>query len=276
MVTPVDTRPAGARRLEGRVSIITGAGQGIGAATARRFGAEGAVVVIADKSKAGAERTQKQLEEHGVRTMVFLGDLSQWDTCHRLADEVVSRFGVIDILVNNVGGAIRSQWAWEFTEAQIKEEMERSFWPTLYCMHAVLPHMLRQGKGNIVNLGSTAVNGILRMPYAAAKGGVIALTTAVSKEVADKGIRINCVSPHGTDVNDRIVPRNDAPQKFTPEQEEERRSWALRSFGEGPLAGIDYVPMKRRGVPEEQAAAIAFLASDDASFITGQVLWVGS
>ena len=100
--SPLDERAAGARRFVDRVSIVTGAGQGIGAATARRLGAEGAIVVIADLSEAGAQRTRDMLEDHGVQTMVFLGDLSEWDTCHRLMDETLERFGRIDVLVNNL------------------------------------------------------------------------------------------------------------------------------------------------------------------------------
>ncbi len=151
--------------------------------------------------------------------------------------------------------------------------MDRSFWPTIYCLRAALPHMLAQGSGSIVNLGSSAVHGVLRGAYAAAKGGVIALTTSVAKEVAGKGVRINCVSPAGTAIPDRLTPRN--PDAATAEERAAYEAWALRMEGKGPWVGMDPVPMGRRGEPEEQAAAIAFLASDDASFITGQVLWVG-
>ena len=276
MNASLDERAAGARRLRDRVSIVTGAGQGIGAATARRFGEEGAIVVVADLSAEGASRTRDTLESHGVQTVAFVGDLSDWDTCHRLMDETMERFGRIDVLVNNVGGAIRGQELWHFTKEQIDQEMQRSFWPTMYCMCAALPYMVAAERGAIVNVGSTAVNGILRGPYAAAKGGVIALTTSVALEVADKGVRINCVAPHATAVPDRLVPRNAEPRSLSPEEQEAARDRMARFVGEGSYAGVDFIPMKRWGVPEEQASAIAFLASDDASFITGQVLWVGS
>jgi dihydroxycyclohexadiene carboxylate dehydrogenase len=267
-------RAAGARRLQDKVSIITGAGQGIGAATARRFGQEGATVVVADISDKGAARTRQELESHGVPTNGFVGDLSDWDTCHQLMDDTVHRYGRIDVLVNNVGGTIRNQEFWNYTQEQIDQEMQRSFWPTMYCMRAALPHMVAAGSGSIVNLGSTAVHGIHRVPYAAAKGGVMALTTSVAQEVAAMGIRINCVAPHATAIVDRIVPRN-TEQRSTEDQQTAQNRMA-RFIGEGPYAGIDYIPMKRWGAADEQAAAIAFLASEDASFITGQVLWVGS
>lgn len=272
----LDDRAAGARRFVDRVSIVTGAGQGIGAATARRLGQEGAIVVIADLSEEGATRTRDTLEGHGVQTMVFLGDLSDWDTCHRLMDETVERFGRIDVLVNNLGGPFRSLYMWEFTEEQMYQDMRRNFWPTMFCMQAALSYMVAAGSGAVVNVASSAVKGILRAPYAAAKGGVIALTTSVGLEVATKGVRVNCVSPHTTAVRDRLVPRNAEHQNRTTEEEQLRLDRAARFMGEGSWAGVDYTPMKRRGGPEEQASAIAFLASDDASFMTGQVLWVGT
>jgi dihydroxycyclohexadiene carboxylate dehydrogenase len=276
MTGPLDERAQGARRLQNKVSIITGAGQGIGAATARRFAEEGAVVVLADQAEAGIARVKDELEAHGTQVDQFLGDLSDWDTCHRLMAETVERFSRIDVLVNNVGGSVRHQPFEEFTEAQMHQEMDRSFWPTMYCLRAVLPQMVAQSSGNVVNLGSTAVDGILRGPYSAAKGAVMALTTSVAKEVADKGIRINCVAPHATAVADRVTPRNADEGRLSVEEEARRAEWNRRWFGEGAHAGVDFIPMKRFGTPEEQAAVIAFLASDDASFMTGQVLWVGS
>ena len=273
---PLDERAAGARRLQDKVSIITGAGQGIGAATARRFGEEGAIVIVADLSEKGASRTRDTLESHGVQTTVFLGDLSDWDTCHRLMDETVDRFGRIDVLVNNVGGPYRSQEMWDFTKEQMDEDMQRNFWPTMFCMRAGLRHMVAAESGAIVNVASSAVRGILRAPYAAAKGAVIALTTSGALEVATKGVRINCISTHTTAVTDRVVPRNTEQLVRTPEQEAVAADRLARFMGGGSYAGIDFTPMKRRGGTEEQASVIAFLASDDASFITGQVLGVGT
>lgn len=274
MQSPLDSRFAGAQRFLGKVCIITGSGQGIGAATAKRIGSEGGTIILADRSENGVTQVQRQLTDKGIEATTFIGDLTDWDTCHRLMQEAQSQYGKIDVLVNNVGGTIHLQYLWDYSEQQIRNEMDRSFWPTIYCMRAVLPHMLKQGQGSIVNLGSSAVKGILRGPYAAAKGAVIGLTTSVAREVATKGIRINCVSPHATDVTDRIVPRN--PDPLLPHEKEIRDAWSDRVQGKGPFSGVDFPIMKRSANPEEQAAAIAFLASDDASFMTGQVLWVGN
>jgi len=274
MQSPLDPRFAGAQRFQGKVCVITGSGQGIGAATARRLGSEGGIIALADRSEPGVTRVGEQLTANGVESMTFIGDLGDWDTCQRLMNEVQAQYGHIDVLVNNVGGTIHLQYLWDYNEQQIHDEMDRSFWPTMNCMCAVLPHMLKQGHGSIVNLGSSAVKGILRGPYAAAKGAVIGLTTSVAREVATSGIRINCVAPHATEVKDRIVPRN--PDPLLPREQEIRESWSDRVQGKGPYAGVDFPIMGRSAQPDEQAAAIAFLASEDASFMTGQVLWVGN
>jgi dihydroxycyclohexadiene carboxylate dehydrogenase len=178
-----------------------------------------------------------------------------------------SAFGRIDVLVNIVGGTIWAQPFQKYQPEQIEAEVNKSFWAPLWLCWAALPIMIEQRTGAIVNMGSHAIVSTDRVPYAASKGGVIALTTSLSKEVARYGIRVNCVAPHATVAADRVTPRN--PNiVLTPEQQaaheaelQERRRREI--------------PMGRTAVPEEQAAAIAFLASDDASFITGQVLPVG-
>ena len=137
----------------------------------------------------------------------------------------------------------------------------RATW--LGCRQA-LPAMRDRGSGSIVNVGSNSPRGIYRVAYAAAKGGVFALTTSLSLEVARKGIRVNCVAPGATKVTDRVTPRS------SPAEEAENAEWIDELFS----MQESHIPMGRWGNPDEQAAAIAFMASD-ASFITGQILSVG-
>lgn len=262
----LDTGVAGCERFRGKVAIVTGSGQGIGRATARRLGEEGATVVIADRAEGPARQVLHELQEHGIPSKVVTADLGQYEEAERLMDETKGAFGHIDVLVNCVGGTIRIQPYWAYTEEQIKAETERTFWPTMWCCRAVLPQMLEQRSGSIVNVGSNSPRGIYRVPYAASKGGVFALTTSLALEVAKKGIRVNCVAPGATHVPIRPTPRN--PDAATPTPEEEQWRKELNEFFNHQL------PMGRWGTPEEQAAAIAFMASGDASFITGQILSV--
>jgi 2,3-dihydroxy-2,3-dihydro-p-cumate dehydrogenase len=145
-------------------------------------------------------------------------------------------------------------------------EMNRSLLPTLFCCRAVLPHMIERGSGRIVNVGAESVrNGLWdRAPYNVGKGGVHALTTSIAREVAETGITCNCVAPGGTNSQpNRISPRYASMSAEDQAQRETLRERVLTT-----------IPMGRRAEPEEQASAVAFLASDDASFITGQVLSV--
>lgn len=264
MAQVLDPRAAGARRFEGKIAVVAGGGQGIGSATARRLAQEGAAVVVADVVESSAERVCKQLQEFGARAATYAGDLSRWEHAQGLMERAKSAFGRIDVLVNVVGGTIWSQPFWQYEPDQIVAEVNKSLWPPIWCCRAVLPLMIEQRSGAIVNLGSHSIVSVDRVPYAASKGGVIALTTSLSKEVAQYGIRVNCVAPHTTEAGDRVTPRNPNAQPATPEQQARLNE---RRFQE--------IPMRRRGRAEEQASAIAFLASDDASFITGQVLPVG-
>lgn len=255
------------RRLADKVVIVTGGGQGIGHAAARRLAAEGALVLVADRRVEGAERTAAELQEHGAPTRTFVGDLTDPAQARAVVAAAIEWQGRVDVLVNAVGGATRFKPLWEWSPDEIRAEMDRSLLPTLWCTLAVLGPMRSAGRGRIVNVGAESVrNGLWdRAPYNVAKGGVHALTTSVAREVAELGITCNCVTPGGTNsAPDRLVPRY-AP---TDDPEEPARRERLRQ------RVLTTIPMGRRAEIEEQAAAIAFLASDDASFITGQVLSV--
>ncbi len=262
----LDPRAAGAKRLARKFAVVTGSGQGIGRATARRLAEEGATVMVADRNPSGAERTWSELREHGAAAERYVVDVSTWEGAQELMAHARKSFGRIDILVNNAGGPqFGGKPYWEYTPEQVVQEVQNNFWTTLWCCRAVLPIMLEQGSGSIVNVGAAVTRSGNRVAYAAAKGGVFATTTSLAKEVADKGIRVNCVAPNATTVEDRLVARN---LKQTVEEDAAAiRQRAADSSG-------STVPMGRRSYPEEQAAAIAFLASEDASYITGQILSV--
>jgi NAD(P)-dependent dehydrogenase (short-subunit alcohol dehydrogenase family) len=271
-MTALDPRAAGAKRLQGRIAIITGGGQGIGRATARRMAEEGATIMIAERNVAGAERTRDELREYGATAEMHLADISEPEAAKALMAATKERFGRIDILVNNAGGAMYSpQLGWEYTPEQILANVQNNFFTTMWCCWAVLPYMVEQKSGAIVNVGSNAPQGTGRLPYAASKGGVFAITTSLALETAELGIRINCVAPHWSvseDPSDQLVTRIPGEAARPPSQERKLR----QSLAERHLQNI---PMRRPGLKEEQAAAITFLASDDASFITGQILSVG-
>ena len=268
MTGELDARAAGARRLKGKVCIVTGAGQGIGAATARRLGEEGGTVVVADRVDEGATKTMADLHEHGVEARKVLVDLGTFAGAQELMSQTVAAYGRIDVLVNNVGGTIWIKPFHLYKEDEIKAEIERSLFPTLWCCSAVLPAMMRQKSGSIVNVGSQSTRGLYRLPYATSKGGILALSKVLAMEYGRYGIRVNAMAPGGTEIIDRVTPRQFiAPGVMAEENEEEaeyRHEMAEDIRNQQAL--------RRRGLPEEQAAAIAFLASDDASFITGQVI----
>ena len=270
MVGELDPRAAGGKRLRDKVCIVTGAGQGIGRATARRLGEEGGIIAVAERVDESASRTVAELREHGVETMKVLVDVGTFAGAQSLVDQVVRAYGRIDVLVNNVGGTIWVQPYHKYTEEQVNLELERTLYPTLWCCLAVLPVMMEQRSGSVVNLGSQSPRGLYRLPYAVGKGGIFALTKVLAMEYGGYGIRVNTVSPGGTAVPDRITPRLQIrPGVMASEGDVEEAQAYRREMGEDIR---NQQATKRAGLPEEQAAAIAFLASDDASFITGQVI----
>jgi NAD(P)-dependent dehydrogenase (short-subunit alcohol dehydrogenase family) len=266
----LDVRAAGALRLKDKVCIVTGAGQGIGRAAARRLGQEGGKIIVADRVDASASEATTELRDHGVEATKVLVDLATHAGAQQLMTKAKEAYGRIDVLVNNVGGTIWIKPYHLYTEEEVKQELERSLFPTLWCCLAVLPIMMEQKSGSIVNLGSQSTRGLYRVPYATSKGGIVTLSKVLAMEYGRYGIRINTMAPGGTDISDRVTSREfikpgvmantiakEAAEDYRREMAEDiRNQQALR----------------RRGLPEEQAAAIAFLASDDASFITGQTI----
>ncbi len=247
------------QRFSGKVVVVTGAAQGIGRGVALRAAAEGGRVLFVDRAEFVAEVAA---EAPGGDTAGFVADLETYDGAHAAMACAVATFGRIDVLINGVGGAIRMRPFAEFEPAQIDAEIRRSLMPTLYSCHAVLPHLLAGGGGTIVNVSSNATRGIRRVPYSAAKGGVNALTAALAMEYAEHNIRVVATAPGGTAAPPRRVPRNAAGDS---EQEQAWMAEAVRQV-------TDSTFFKRYGSLDEQIAPILFLASDEASYITGTVL----
>ena len=251
------------QRFAHKVAVITGAAQGIGRRVAERMAAEGGRLVLVDRSELVHELAD---ELAGVAEVLTLtADLEQAGDCQRVMAAAVERFGRLDILVNNVGGTIWAKPFEHYRENEIEAEVRRSLFPTLWCCHAALPQMLAQGSGAIVNVSSIATRGVTRAPYGPAKGGVNALTACLALETAERGIRVNATAPGGTEAPPRRIPRNSA------EQSEQEKVWYQQIVDQT----IDSSLMKRYGTIDEQAGAILFLASDEASYITGVTLPVG-
>jgi dihydroxycyclohexadiene carboxylate dehydrogenase len=264
----LDEGARGARRFSDKVAVVAGGGQGIGSATARRLAAEGATVLVADVVTSSCERVVDELTAAGAHASHFVGDLTTLSASEELIKTTTERYGRLDVLVNVVGGTIWNQPFHEYTPDQVEAEITKSLWSAIWLCWAATPVMISQRTGAIVNLGTHAMMSVDRVPYAAAKGGVIALTRSLSRELAQYGVRVNCVAPHSTAASDRVTPRNPVDQEMSPEQ---RRARTERLDARRQAE----IPMGRRGTAAEQAAAIAFAASDDASFITGQVIPVG-
>ncbi|MEB3022625.1 MULTISPECIES: benzoate 1,2-dioxygenase electron transfer component BenC [Mycolicibacter] len=253
-------------RFAGKVVVVTGAAQGIGERTARRINAEGGTLVLADRS-ALVDELARELAEEPVagspQTLAVTVDLEQPEGATDLVQQALSRFGRIDVLINNVGGAINFKPFTEFSGAEIRAELDRSLLTTLFACRAVLPSMVTHGQGVIVNVSSAATRGVNRIPYSAAKGGINAITASLAMEYADAGIRVCATAPGGTQAPPRRISRG------TPEAgSDTERAWFQAHIDQT----IDSSLLKRYGTLDEQAAAICFLASDEASYITGTVL----
>ena len=252
-------------RLDGRTAIVTGAAQGVGRATARRLARDGATVVLADRSAELCDAARREIEERGGRAVAVGVDLETYEGADEMVRETLDRFGAIHISVHNVGGTIWAKPYEHYEEKQIEAEIRRSLFPTLWSCRAVLPHMVSRKRGVIVNVSSIATRGVNRAPYAAAKGGVNALTASLAMEQTKNGIRINATAPGGTEAPPRKVARGGEPQT------EQEKSWYEAIVDQTKGSSL----MHRYGTIEEQVAPILFMASDESSYITGTVLPVG-
>lgn len=243
-------------RFRGQAVVVTGAARGIGLAIARRFAAEGAVLVVADIDRDQTEDTCRAIEqEYACSALPVWGDLSQEAGANALRDAAARAFGDVPILVNNAGGGVILPFL-SHTAQTLKATIDRNLWTTLWCVRAFLPAMVAKGYGRIVNLGADSVrNGLTdHAAYNAAKGGVHGLTTGLAREFAKSGITVNTVAPCAVNSGEL--------ERFVREQP----AVAARF--------LDVIPMGRAAEVDEVTSMVAYLASREASFVTGQVISV--
>jgi dihydroxycyclohexadiene carboxylate dehydrogenase len=252
------------QRFEDRIVVVTGAAQGIGRGVALAAAKEGASVVLCDRSE-WVRDVADEISLMGTRCIAVIADLETYAGACEMTRAALDAFGRIDVLINNVGGTIWTRPYQEYEEAQIEAEIRRSLFPTLWCCRAVLPSMIERRRGAIVNVSSIATRSVYRVPYAASKGGVNAMTASLAFEHAQDGIRVNAVATGGTEAPPRRVPRN----AEKPSEQEAR--WYQGIVDQTLASSL----MHRYGTIDEQVGAILFLASDEASYITGTVLPVG-
>ena len=259
-------------RFAAKVAVVTGAAQGIGYTVATNLAREGGKVALVDRSELIHEVREKlvyelrdKLPAGGAEILALVADLERYADCRAVMARARAHFGRIDILINNVGGTIWAKPYEHYEEQQIEAEIRRSLFPTLWCCHAVLPHMLEQGSGTIVNVSSIATRSVNRVPYAAAKGGVNALTASLAFEYAGKGIRVVASAPGGTEAPERRNVRGPAART------DQEKAWYQQIVDQT----VESTHLKRYATLDEQAAPILFLASDEASYIVGSTLPVG-
>lgn len=239
-------------KLKGKVAIVTGAGQGIGAATAKKFAQEGAMVVVCDRRAESVEQCTQACIALGAQAMGYTLDVTDREAVDRVVADVVARFGRVDVLVNNAGITQDARFE-KMTIEQFDTVIDVNLRGVFHVAQAVLPTMLAQGTGVILNASS--VVGIYgnfgQTNYAATKFGVIGFTKTWSRELGPKGIRVNAVAPGFIETPILSTVPDTVMDKMRAQ-----------------------VPLRRLGQPEEIANTYAFLASDEASYINGAVIEV--
>lgn len=239
--------------LSGKVAIVTGSARGLGAATARRLAQEGAKVVITDINAELAQATARALQDERLAAHCVVGDITKAADVQRLVDETVAHFGGVHILVNNAG-APRDKYLVKMSDDDWDFVMNVMLKGAFLAAKAVMPHFIEQGWGRLINISSRAhLGNPTQANYSAAKAGLIGMAKALSMEEGRYGITANCVAPGFM---------------------ETEMVQALATYETIKERAVAAQPIKRVGRPEDIADAVAFLASERAGFISGEVLHV--
>lgn len=237
--------------LEGKVAVVTGASRGIGRAIALKLASLGATVVVNyNGSREKAEKVKQEIEDNGGNASIYQCNVSDYEACQNMIQSIIEEYGRIDILINNAG-ITRDGLLMKMSEADFDQVIDTNLKGAFNTTRFVTRQMLRQKSGRIINMASVVgvTGNVGQVNYAASKAGIIGLTKATAREVASRGITVNAIAPGfiETDMTDVL-----------PDKVKE--------------ASVSQIPLGKFGKPEQVAAAVAFLSSDDAGYITGQVL----
>ena len=245
-------------RLKEKVAIITGSAGGLGKTCAQRFAREEAAVVIIDINQEEINRTVNEIKALGNKCIGFMCDISTQTQVEETVKKVIEEWGRVDILVNNAGGALHTKAKFEeVTEKDWDIVMNVNLKGAFFCCKAVVPYMMKQGGGRIVNvsaLAGRATASLAGIQYTSAKAGIGGLTRHLAKEMGKFNIYVNAVAPGITMSGPRV-------ETLWNEKSEEEKKKVL-----------DSIPLRRLGKPEDVANVILFLASDEASYITGATI----
>ncbi|SEK33294.1 NAD(P)-dependent dehydrogenase, short-chain alcohol dehydrogenase family [Aquimarina amphilecti] len=242
-------------QVKDKIVIVTGAGSGIGAATAKHFAKHHATVIVSDIKEEKAKTTVEQIKQEGGKAVVITANVAKYEDVEQLISETVSQFGQLDVIVNNAGiGPRNMSKTAEYTLEDWDSVIAVNQTGVFYCMKLALQQMMKQGSGNIVNIASLAglKASLNNLSYCASKFAVVGMTKSAALEYATKNIRINAVCPGYT------------------ESALLSKLLSVRPDMDDMLKSV--IPMKRYGQAEEIAEAVVWLASENTKFITGQTI----